>query len=232
MRKDTDFFIILRKILRNNKLLIITMLLFDFDGTLADTFLLGSRLINEYADKFGYQRIDFAENKNKSARELLKMAHVHWWEIPRLLRFFRNQTVAHAPEIEAFQGIKELITTLHEQGIPMGILSTNTREIIDIFIEKHHLEGCFSYFRTEVSLFGKKRALRKARRQLKKDGHQHITYIGDELRDIEACRAVDMPIISCTWGFNSKEILSENNTKVVSNCQELREMIAKLIINN
>ncbi|MBO7439324.1 MAG: HAD hydrolase-like protein, partial [Bacteroidales bacterium] len=45
-------------------------IIFDFDGTLADTFALGSKLINEYADRLGYKQIDFAANKDKSAREL------------------------------------------------------------------------------------------------------------------------------------------------------------------
>ncbi len=201
------------------------MLLFDFDGTLADTFLLGSQLINEYADRFGYQRIDFEKNKNKSARELIKMAKVHWWEIPRLLRFFRRETIAHAQEIEAFTGIPELILTLHGRGIAMGVVSTNSQTIIDTFLQKYNIQNCFSYYKTEVSLFGKKRALRKSRHQLKRQGYESLIYIGDELRDIEACKAADIPIISCAWGFNSFEILSENNDMVARDCAELEERI-------
>jgi phosphoglycolate phosphatase len=36
-------------------------------------------------------------------------------------------------------------------------------------------------------------------------------YIGDETRDIEACKKVGIPIISITWGMNNKEILSTLN---------------------
>ncbi len=205
------------------------MLLFDFDGTLADTFLLGSQLINEYADRFGYQRIDFEKNKNKSARELIKMAKVHWWEIPRLLRFFRRETIAHAQEIEAFTGIPELILSLHGKGIAMGVVSTNTQTIIDTFLDKYKIKDCFSYFKTEVSLFGKKRTLRKARRKLHRQGHDSLIYIGDELRDIDACKAADIPIISCAWGFNSFEVLSENNNMVARDCGELERMIVNYI---
>ena len=36
------------------------IVLFDFDGTLADTFESGARLINQFAEQFGYNKIDFA----------------------------------------------------------------------------------------------------------------------------------------------------------------------------
>lgn len=198
------------------------IILFDFDGTLADTFLLGSRLINEYADKFGYARIDFAKNKNKSAKELIKMAKVKFWEIPRLLRFFRSQTLKFANEISAFEGIENLIKDLFNCGYRMGIVSTNTKEIIDIFLKKYNLQSYFSYFRTEVSLFGKKRALKLSKRNLKSN---NIIYVGDEVRDIEGANKAKIPIISCTWGFNNKEILFKHNDLVVSNCNELKEKI-------
>ncbi|MCQ2253382.1 MAG: HAD hydrolase-like protein [Bacteroidales bacterium] len=205
------------------------MILFDFDGTLADTFLLGASLINDYAARFGYENIDFEKNKDKSARELIKMANVHFWEIPRLIRFFRRETISHAQEIEAFSGIPELVTSLHNSGLALGVVSTNTEQILRTFLDKYNLPEHFRYFTTEVSLFGKKRALRQARRKLRRMGHDGLIYIGDELRDIEACNAADIPIISCAWGFNSYDVLSENNNFVAKDCGELEEMITNYI---
>ena len=65
-------------------------------------------------------------------------------------------------------------------------------------------------------------AIRRARRHLKSE----IIYIGDELRDIEACRAVNVPIISVSWGFNSTEILEKNNPGMVAaNTEEVYNFI-------
>ena len=66
------------------------IVLFDFDGTLADTFEAGARLINEFAVKFGYRQFDFANNKDLSARQIVKRSGVKFWQIPRLVRFFRK----------------------------------------------------------------------------------------------------------------------------------------------
>ncbi|MBP5682201.1 MAG: HAD-IA family hydrolase [Bacteroidales bacterium] len=187
-------------------------IIFDFDGTLADTFALGSQLINEYADRLGYKQIDFAANKDKSARELIKMSGVRFWQIPGLIRFFRKKSVERAGEVKAFDGIPDLVRRLHDEGFSLGIITTNSAQTINIFLEKYELTDFFTYIKPEISLFGKRRALRRARRHLKSD----IIYIGDELRDIEACRAVDIPIISVSWGFNSTEILEKNNTGMVA----------------
>ncbi|MBR4327814.1 MAG: HAD-IA family hydrolase [Bacteroidales bacterium] len=186
--------------------------IFDFDGTLADTFALGSQLINEYADQLGYKQIDFAANKDKSARELIKMSGVRFWQIPGLIRFFRKKSVERAAEVNAFDGIPDLVRRLHDNGFQLGIITTNSAQTISIFLQKYGLTDLFTYIKPEISLFGKKRAIRRARRHLKSE----IIYIGDELRDIEACRAVNVPIISVSWGFNSTEILEKNNPGMVA----------------
>ena len=196
--------------------------IFDFDGTLADTFALGSQLINEYADRLGYKQIDFAANKDKSAKELIKMSGVRFWQIPGLLRFFRKKSVERASEVNAFTGIPDLVRQLHERGFTLGVMTTNSAQTIGIFLEKYGLKDYFSYIKTEISLFGKRRALRRTKRHLKSD----IIYIGDEIRDIDACRAVKIPIISVAWGFNSYEILEKHNLGMVA--KDAEEVIQKL----
>ena len=196
--------------------------IFDFDGTLADTFALGSQLINEYADQLGYKQIDFAANKDKSARELIKMSGVRFWQIPGLIRFFRKKSVERAAEVNAFDGIPDLVRRLHDCGFQLGIITTNSAQTISIFLQKYGLTDLFTYIKPEISLFGKKRAIRRARRHLKSE----IIYIGDELRDIEACHAANVPIISVSWGFNSTEILEKNNPgKVAGNTEDVFTML-------
>lgn len=200
--------------------------IFDFDGTLANTFALGSQLINEYADQLGYKQIDFAANKDKSARELIKMSGVRFWQIPGLIRFFRKKSVERAAEVNAFDGIPDLVRRLHDRGFQLGIITTNSAQTISIFLQKYGLTDLFTYIKPEISLFGKKRAIRRARRHLKSE----IIYIGDELRDIEACRAVNVPIISVSWGFNSTEILEKNNPGMVAaNTIEILNLLSQII---
>jgi len=181
--------------------------IFDFDGTLADTFNLGASLLNSYAEKFGYNKIDFANSRHLSAKELIKLSGVKFWKIPHLIRFFRKKSAEKASEINIFPEIEDLLKKLKEKNFQLGILTTNSASTVNTFLTKYNIENYFSFIKTEVALFGKKRALKRIKRKL----NTPIVYVGDECRDIQACNACSIKIISVSWGYNSFEVLTENN---------------------
>ncbi len=198
--------------------------IFDFDGTLADTFVSGAKLINSYAIKFGYKQIDFSNTKNLSARQLIKLSKVKFWEIPRLVKFFRKKSEETAAEINLFSNIIEILHCLKKNGFDLAIASTNSQKTIDTVLKKYNIENMFTFLRTDIPLFGKKRALTRIRRYNSKI-YNKLIYIGDEIRDIEACRKANIDIISVSWGFNSLESLQQHTKKVVSTPQELLETL-------
>lgn len=83
-------------------------------------------------------------------------------------------------------------------------------------LKRNGIESYFSYMRTKVPLFKKKKAIQKAKHQLKSD----FIYVGDELRDIEVCRKNNIPIVSVSWGFNSAESLQKHNPGLVAKSAE------------
>ena len=204
-----------------------TIVLFDFDGTLADTFESGARLINEFAVKFGYRQIDFANTKDLSARQLVKRSGVKFWQIPRLVRFFRKESAKRADSIKPFEGVGKMIECI-SKVCDLGILSTNSTETVNKFLVNNQLDNYFGFIKTDVPLFGKKRALRRVKRRLLKS-YAHIIYVGDEIRDIEACQKAGVDIISVSWGFNSREALIEHNKNVADNTEQLTDMILQTI---
>ncbi len=204
-----------------------SIVLFDFDGTLADTFESGARLINQFAEQFGYSKIDFAKHKDHSARQLVKLSGVKWWQIPRLVRFFRRESSKRADEIKPFNGVVEMVRQL-SQHCDVGILSTNSAETVGKFLTNNALDSYFCYIKTNVPLFGKSRALRRAVRFLHRN-YTFILYVGDEIRDIEACRKVGLDIISVSWGFNSREALLASNNNVADSADQLGAMILQTI---
>ncbi|MBQ3656871.1 MAG: HAD-IA family hydrolase [Bacteroidales bacterium] len=196
--------------------------IFDFDGTLADTFSSGAALLNSYAEKFGYNKIDFEKKRNLTAKQLIKLSGVRFWRIPHLIRFFRKKSSETASEISVFEGIHALLDRLFVSGYKLGILTTNSAETVNIVLKKYDIEKYFSFIKTGVPLFGKKRALKRAKRALKSD----FVYIGDEYRDIEAAKSAGVKIISVVWGFNSKEILQEANPgNVAENTEDIMSFL-------
>jgi phosphoglycolate phosphatase len=42
-----------------------------------------------------------------------------------------------------------------------------------------------------------------------------VMYIGDEVRDIDAAKKAEVAAVSVTWGYNTEEVLTKNNPKII-----------------
>lgn len=189
-----------------------SFILFDFDGTIADTISAGLEIINTHAEKYGYKKLDGDINTHFSALQLVKMAEVKLWKLPYLIYQLKKKLSEKSDELKVLPEAPELIKKLSNEGYELGILTSNSLKTVKAFLKKYELDSFFSFLRTDVSLFGKKKALAKAKKVINKK----IVYIGDELRDIEACRKNDIPIVSIPWGLNSYESLEEHNPGLVA----------------
>ena len=206
-----------------------SIILFDFDGTIADTISAGLEIINAHADKYGYKRLDGDINTHFSALQLVKLAEVKLWKLPYLIYQLKKKLAEKSDELKVLSESPVLIKKLNEAGYELGILTSNSYKTVTAFLKKYELNSYFSFLRTDVSLFGKKKALAKSKKILNKK----IIYIGDELRDIEACRKNEIPIVSIPWGLNSFESLEEHNPGLVAKtADEAFALIQKLAGQN
>ena len=95
-------------------------------------------------------------------------------------------------------------------------ISNTYVENVSDFLKRNEIESYFSYIRTKVAIFGKKKALIKAKKILK----TNFLYVGDEIRDIEACKKSNTPIVCVSWGLNSAQGLESHNPGLVANTPE------------
>ena len=202
-----------------------SIILFDFDGTIADTISAGLEIINSHAKKYGYKKLDGDINTHFSALQLIKLAEIKLWKLPYLIYQLKKKLSEKSDELKILPEAPLLIKKLNESGYELGILTSNSYKTVKAFLKKYELDSYFSFLRTDVSLFGKKKALSKAKKVLNK----RIIYIGDELRDIEACRKNNIPIVSIPWGLNSFESLEEHNPGLVAkNAEEAFEKLTTI----
>lgn len=202
-----------------------SFILFDFDGTIADTISAGFEIINSHAEKYGYKRLDGDINTHFSALQLVKLAEIKFWKLPYLIYQLKKKLSEKSDELKVLPEAPELIKKLNDAGYELGILTSNSFKTVKAFLKKYELDSFFSFLRTDVSLFGKKKALTKAKKVINKK----IVYIGDELRDIEACRKNNIPIVSIPWGLNSYESLEEHNPGLVAkNADEAYNLLINL----
>lgn len=183
--------------------------IFDLDGTIADSELVFFRIVNDLAPRFGYSPIipdESSELKKLHLRDFL--LHRLGWRIimlPLILRAGRAHYHALASQVPVFPGTKEVFTTLRDHGVRIGMVSSSEVRTIRTILETN---GLAVDFITHSNLFGKARALKRTLREQSLVASD-VVYVGDEVRDVEACQEAGIPIIAVTWGLNSKEALEK-----------------------
>ncbi|MFA5894429.1 MAG: HAD hydrolase-like protein [Candidatus Shapirobacteria bacterium] len=184
-------------------------IVFDFDGTIADTFDAAVKILNRLAPEYGYEPVTEEmqkEFKRLGTKKAMKAFGVSWFQFIRVGRRAIKELKNDIATINMFPGMPGVFRELQKRGIPMGILSSNSKENILKFFNENGLEGVFEYIVPSGLMWGKARKLRKVirKRKLTKD---QLIYVGDETKDIIACHKVGGRIISVAWGYNSEEAL-------------------------
>lgn len=178
------------------------LVIFDFDGTLADTLPFTFSIMDELADKFGTRRLDkqdLPKLRGYNPARIIQMYDIPLWKIPLMTR--ESQLLLHRniDNIRLFPGIERVIHTLSAQGINMAVVSSNALQNVKQVLGEE-ITRLIHYFECQTGLFGKAPHLRKALRQAGIKPEEALC-IGDEIRDIEAARQVGIPCAAVTWGF-------------------------------
>ncbi|MGM0462994.1 MAG: HAD hydrolase-like protein [Fibrobacterota bacterium] len=201
--------------------------LFDFDGTIAESTDALLTFFNTHIyGKYSSQRLeaeDFQRLRGLSLSEKIKYIDVPFYKVPLMVRTCRRKFYTIIEDLQIISGLEDVCVELKSLGFQLGIISTNNKKNIYEFLEQKNIAHIFDFLMCDRGPFltVKHRTLKKFMRN-KKLSPRDIVYIGDELRDILACRSVGIPIVSVTWGWECRELLDKNNAgNVVDTTEEL-----------
>ena len=188
------------------------LVIFDFDGTLANSFPWVLAILDELAEKFKTKQFDptrLEEIKGYSPKKILKMHNIPVWKLPAILRFTRKRMRTNGGNIIPFDGVSQLLQELSQRDVCLALVTTNTCETVRRVLGDE-LYQLFQYFEDQVSMFGKPAALKRI---IKKSGFEksEMLAIGDEIRDIVAANKVEIPFGAVSWGFSSIEALQQHS---------------------
>ena len=204
------------------------LVVWDFDGTLADSRGVGLAIFNSLAAELGHRPVTDSEAvRGLTSREFMREHRVTFWRLPRLVRRFQAAAAARAEEVAIFPGISEVLLGLQSRGARLGVLSSNREDTIRRCLRAANMEGPFGFVISCPRLFGKGRALRRILRAEGVDSAEAV-YVGDEVRDIEAARSVGVTAVAATWGFQSEGILRASNPDhIITEPRQLLDLISK-----
>ncbi len=204
------------------------VIIFDFDGTIADTVDALVTIANRLALEFGYVPInpqELAILRNLTAREIIKYSGISLLKIPFLVKKVKGELKHKITELEPIDGINAALTALHDQGYHLGIITSNSQENVNEFLKYHNLDYLFGFIYSGVTIFGKTTIINNVLRQ-KQFKPEAVIYVGDETRDVESAKKANIKVISVSWGFNSAEALSKQNPNfLIHHPSELLEVM-------
>ncbi len=208
------------------------LIIFDFDGTICDNFVLCMNLYNKVAGEFKYKKVlekDIKELRSMKPYDILKKLEIPKWRLPQLVYRIRKEMRSQIDKTKPINGIKDILKFLKDNNISLVLLTSNNIKNVKIFFDKNDI-NFFDVICTGVSTFGKAKILNSLKKKIDKSIANDIYYIGDEVRDIIACQKANIKIISVTWGMNDHKILSYHKPNYIcNNSKELKYLLNKII---
>lgn len=201
------------------------LVVFDFDGTLADSGQVMTECANQLAPRYGYEEIeDWRMFRHMSMREVLKQhAKIPWYRLPFFIRNMKRAFEKEVTRVNLFPGIKEMLNELVGE-LDAGVLTSNQPVVVENLFVRNLVNG-LRFVVGDVPLFAKTRALKKL---VARHKQKALIYVGDEVRDVEACNALGIPIVAVTWGLNTRELLEKAGANyLVDTPKELLQVLTK-----
>jgi phosphoglycolate phosphatase len=116
------------------------------------------------------------------------------------------------PTMKLYKDIKETIEEMTSKGIVVGILTSNSQEVVQTFLKNNDISG-FQFIFTGSGIFGKAKNLKIIKAQLTS---KTIFYVGDEVRDVKAAKEANVKSIAATWGFHSRKLLESSDPEAIA----------------
>ncbi len=216
----------------------IRAIIFDFDGTLADTVPALCEGINLTMRRYGYPEhteADILRFINHGARELVRRA------MPKALQSDEEQVtrvLADYDEIyravylhtrETYPGLRELVERLHNEfGFRIGVLSNKQDPFVKGLCRQVLSPG--SYDAAQGVIYGKPTKPDPYLSRIVADilgvAPHECAVVGDSDVDIRTAEAAGMLHIGVGWGYRTEEFLrAAGATRIAHTPQELLQLI-------
>lgn len=209
---------------------------FDFDGTLSNSFPLVAEKITEAIAMFRKEELTEEENNSiygpTEEGIILKLIKDKGEAKECFLRYLDLYNEYHEELLPDFiPGIRELLEELNKRNIPVYLLTGRSKESTMITLTKFN---AFKYFKAIYTggLYGEvKEELLNELASIHHYNKEDLVYIGDSLHDVPQCRRANVDIISVSYAnTDSYEKLEEiNKGNVAKTVEELKAKLFKIL---
>jgi len=193
------------------------LIIFDFDGTIADTAEIFVQVNNRNHKDYGTKFVsveDVSMLKKMSDRQALAFLDINVVEFFLIARRFLREIHGLMPTAPIYTGMKELLAHLHSRGKMLSIVSRNSVPNIKSFLKANNIEHINELY-SETLVKGKHKILLEILKKHKLSKSDTV-FIGDRLSDYFAAKKAQIDFIFVTWGYGDPSKLSSDELQYIA----------------
>lgn len=190
----------------------IKYVVFDFDGTLADSKEVLLTVLDAIAEKHKLVKIERSDIDHLiklPVTERFKRIKLPLYKLPMLAPEFYRLYKQNLHLIKLIDGMRELLEALRNKGYELAIISSNSESNIREFLNDRQVVGIKDVICSN-NLFGKDRVINNFLKKYQLKASE-IIYVGDEHRDIVAGRKCGVKVIWVDWGYDDINLARKEN---------------------
>lgn len=184
------------------------LVIFDFDGTLADSWAVAVDELRGVATRFDLRQLtpeEIEELRGRTSRQVFDALGVALWKIPRIATHLRRRFEERAPGIALFDGVAEMLRALGETGVSIGVVSSSSEKTVATVLGPETMRRV-ARVECGSSLFGKSRRFLRLMKEVGAAPADTFA-VGDESRDLDAAAAAGVTGLAVEWGYARPALL-------------------------
>lgn len=188
-----------------------SLILFDFDGVLADTLddllQFGQEVCNELGVSHHVVKEDLSSLEVMSFATFGKQLEVSDALIEKFVQRCLEKVAGKDSPPAIFAGLAEVVRDLSTRHV-LGIVTTNSTQNVKAFLAQHKLEDCIRVIYGVDQPGTKAEKISHAQNQFAAAG-ETVFMIGDAVSDIHAAKQASAKSIAASWGHQNLDRLTK-----------------------
>lgn len=207
------------------------LVIFDFDGTLADSLAHLLASINGFAKEKNFKLDEvktyqdvLAITKNINPISLVEL----YANKKKIVARIMDGLAENIKHTTLFSGLKETITQLHTMGMVVGIVTTNRIETVYAFLKQHDLTDSFRFVKASEGEF-KTKLLQDVVKEHKQENGD-VFYITGRTDYVSTVRQkkIGAKSVGVSWGYDSHEAFNKEKVDhIASDPAHLLDIVSK-----
>ena len=190
------------------------LVIFDFDGTLADSYSWFLSVYQDLSEQFGLPAVDEDEMqrlRTLDVRQIMKEYRIPFWKLLVIGRHLTRLMSSQIEHIRLVDGMQHVIDSLASQGVRMAIVTSNKEKNVRRVLGPHNMAR-IEFLESGVSMFGKKHKIHKILQLAGIDASEALS-IGDELRDLKSSHEAQVDFGAVGWGTTDLATLQKHSPR-------------------